>query len=439
MAESAGRLCRANDVGILRLDGDVLRVVAHYGPIASPLGLEISVIRGSVGGRAVLDRRTVHVADVQAERNEFPESSALAGELGYRALLSVPLLREGVASGVIALRRTEVEPFTDKQIELLETFADQAVIAIENVRLFTELQEKNSALTRAHAQVTEALEQQTATSEILAVISSSPTDVEPVFRTILANANTLCGASFAVLWLWDGEALTAVAHENVSPALAEDLATARVRPHRRNPLGLTMLEQTVVHVADVLADPRFVPENVPTYRLEGARSILSVPMLREGTLVGVINIWRREPRVFTDSQIALVRTFADQALITIENVRLFTELQSSNSELSVSLDQQTATSEILRVISSSPTDAQPVFDAIAHSTVRLCEAARSTVWRPQGELFRCVARCAMTPAGDVVRVSTEDAVWDADSLPGRAVREGQILQVNDVPENSTVP
>src|SRR4030095_895566 len=183
VVQSATRFCGAHDAELYRLDGTDLKVVAHSGPISAPMGRLIPVVRGTVAGRAVLERRSVHVADLQAEPKEFPIGHALAREFGYRAVVSVPLLGEGKVIGTINLRRTDVRPFTEAQIALLQTFADQAVIAIENVRLFKELQEKNKALTEAHAQVTETLEQQTATGEILRVIASSPTDVQPVFDT----------------------------------------------------------------------------------------------------------------------------------------------------------------------------------------------------------------------------------------------------------------
>jgi GAF domain-containing protein len=367
---NACRLCNATLAVLWRFDGEFLIGAAHHK--ASPRFAEsiMRPVRPSREGPArlaALERRVVHVADMATEPGYAP--MVLQYEHA-RTVLAVPLLRDDDLVGVVAMWRREVQPFTDKQIALLKTFADQAVIAIENVRLFNETKE--------------ALDRQTATSEILRVISSSPTDVNPVFRTILANANRLCDASFSVLWLWDGEAPTAVAHENVSPAMAEALRTARPLPNRRNPLGLSILEQTIVHVADVLADSRFTPEDVPTYRLEGARSIVAVPMVREGALVGVINAWRREQRSFSDGQIALLRTFADQAVIAIENVRLFTELQEKNRALTAALEQQTATSEILRVISSSPTDLTPVFDAILANACRLCGATLAALWRVSG-------------------------------------------------------
>jgi len=190
---SAARLCDALDATMFRVDGDVLRLVAHEGPIPSdPVGTPRQLTPATPSGRAVLEGRTIQVADIQADVGEYPEGSAFGRALNFRTVLSVPLLRRGDAIGAIAIRRTEVRPFTDRQTELLQTFADQAVIAIENVRLFTELEEKNQALTEAHAQVTEALEQQTATSEILRVISRSPTDIQPVFDTIAESVVRLC-------------------------------------------------------------------------------------------------------------------------------------------------------------------------------------------------------------------------------------------------------
>jgi two-component system NtrC family sensor kinase len=187
VVRSAARFCGAYDVCIFRLDGDHLRLDAHHGPVAQPDGFLLPVVKGNVGGRTVLERRVIHVADLPTETAEFPEAAANARRLGFRTILSVPLVREGVAIGVIQLRRPESVPFTDKQVSLLQTFADQAVIAIENVRLFRELEARNTELT-------ETLEQQTATSEILRVISQSPTDVQPVFDTIVRNAVRLCGA-----------------------------------------------------------------------------------------------------------------------------------------------------------------------------------------------------------------------------------------------------
>src|SRR5262245_12802854 len=194
VAQSAARLCDAYDAGIFRVDGNVLRLAAHHGPLAAPAGLVVPLIRGSAAGRAVIERRTFQVADLQAEVEEFPEGSGLARRFGYRTTLNVPLVREGVAIGVIVIRRSEVRPFAGKQVELVTTFADQAVIAIENVRLFNETKE--------------ALERQTATAEILRVISQSPTDVQPVFDAVVERAARLCGANDAAIFRVDGDNLT---------------------------------------------------------------------------------------------------------------------------------------------------------------------------------------------------------------------------------------
>jgi two-component system NtrC family sensor kinase len=335
VVESAARLCEANDVAIYRRDGDRLRFVAHHGsiPPPGPVGKYLRPLdRGSVNGRSVLEGRILHIADLQAETDEFPTGSGLARRLGFRTMLSVPLMRGGAAIGTIMVRRTEARLFSERQVALLQTFADQAVIAVENVRLFTELEEKNKALTQAHAQVSESLEQQTATSEILRVISGSPRDVQPVFETILANASRLCEATFAAVFLYDGEALAIAAHQNASPQFIDYFTRTRLFPSLDGPSRRAALQRRPVHVHDLLTDPTFKP--LALHTTENARTVLSVPLLRENQLIGVVTIWRREARPFTSEQVALLKTFADQAVIAIENVRLFKELEGANRELS---------------------------------------------------------------------------------------------------------
>jgi two-component system, NtrC family, sensor kinase len=394
IAEAAARLCEAFDAAIFHLEGERLRLVAHHGPIPTvgPVGqFTIPLVRGIAIGRSVLDGRSIHVADIETEAEEFPEGNEQLRRMGVRTILSVPLMREGVAIGAIGLRRTEVRPFTDQQISLLQTFADQAVIAIENVRLFKELEARNTDLT-------EALEQQTATSEILRVISSSPTDIQPVFDVIARSAATLCDALFASVNRFDGEFLHHVADYNV-PAETLELISQNYpkRPDRTGTGSRAVLTRTVVHIPDILEDPEYRRDLAVT---GGWRGMLSVPMLRGVDPIGSITIAKAEPSLFTDTQVALLQTFADQAVIAIENVRLFTELQASNRDLTDSLERQTATAEILRVIASSPTDLQPVFTAIAESAKRLLGGFSGSITRLIDNALHLGALTSTNPAGD---------------------------------------
>src|SRR5439155_13778583 len=314
------------------------------------------VNRGTAAGRAVVDAQTVHVEDYAAKsEDEFPEGKEVVQRLGFRTVLATPLLREGIAIGAIVIRRVEMNPFSEKQIKLLETFASQAVIAIENVRLFKELQDRNR-------QLTEALEQQTATSGILSVISSSPTDVQPVFDTIVKNAARLCEGSGCSVVRFDGEMVHLVAQHNIS-AEARDGMTRRYprHPTRESAMERAVLDSTVTHIPDVSQDPDF---RLHVELAGEVKALLAAPLLRDGRPIGAIGVNRSYPGFFTDNQIALLKTFADQAVIAIENVRLFQELQVRNRDLTEALEQQTATSEILRVIASSPTDIQPVLDVV---------------------------------------------------------------------------
>jgi GAF domain-containing protein len=376
VAESAMRLCEANDAYIGRVDGAILHLNAHSRDASRRR--DVPLTRSHIVGQAILDRRTIHIHDLMAE----PEDTARAPSwrsLGVRTLLATPMLREGSAIGTITIHRMEVRPFTEKQIALLETFANQAMIAIENARLFNELQVRNRDLT-------EALEQQTATSEILRVISSSPTNLQPVFETILNNARRLCGADSGGFFRFDGQRLHFVTEVGQSPEWRSSYVTREpFPPGRETATRLAALERRIVHVPDILAAPEFAEYQTGRHAREGIRSALAVPLLKDNTLLGVITISHRpEARQFTDSQIALVKTFADQAVIAIENVRLFQELTEA-------LEQQTATSEILGVIASSPTDIQPVLDAIAQNAARVCGADDATIRLLEGEEMVFVA------------------------------------------------
>jgi two-component system, NtrC family, sensor kinase len=433
LAESAARFCAAYDADIWRLDGDVLRVVGHHGPIPTPLGHTIPVIRGTVVGRSALDRQTVQVTDLQAEVDEFPEGSASARQFGHRSIVSVPLLREGVPIGAITLRRTEVQPFTGKQIDLLKTFADQAAIAIENVRLFTELQARNRELTTA-------LDTQTATSDILRVISRSQTDVQPVFDAIVASAVRLLEADSGLLTRIAGDQIEIAALTSTDPAgdailrAAYPLSRHSDRVHAR-----VIRDRAPLNVADAQTDPRLPDVQHATARARGYRSHVAVPLLRHDEALGAIAVTRHAPGGFTDDEIALLQTFADQAVIAIENGRLLSELQERNESLtqahaqvSEALEQQTATAEILRVISTSPTDLQPVFETIAENALRLCDAAVSGVLRFDGALIHLAAHRNFSPAMRAIIPQDYPMAPTRRRMSGRAILDRTVVHVPDV-------
>jgi signal transduction histidine kinase len=324
--------------------------------------------------------------------------------------------------------------FSDQQVGLVKTFADQAVIAIENVRLFRELQEKNEALTQAHAQVSESLEQQTATAEILSVISSSPTDVQPIFDAIAERAMRLCEAEQGIVTKFDGEKihLAALAHFDARGAEAMR-RTFPLRPERGSAIGRAVLTRTVVHLPSLLDDPEYTFAGLA--RETGFRNGLAVPMLRDGRVIGIIGVARLTPGPFADRQIDILKTFADQAVIAVENVRLFKELETRNRELTEALEQQTATSEILRVISSFQTDVQPVFDAIAAKALDLCRATTGWVYRFDGELIHIAAAHSLRPeAVEVIRESYPMLPSQGGGT-ARAVLSRAIVYIPDIRED----
>jgi signal transduction histidine kinase len=420
LVQSAVRLCDANKAYLVPIEGTTIswgatcgfsleyqELLKRHAPLAG---------RGTMSGRVALERAPVQISDVLAD----PEFTWFeAQKLGnYRTLLGVPLLREGILIGVLGLAREMVRPFTDRQIELVQTFADQAVIAIENTRLLNELRE--------------SLEQQTATSEVLQVISSSPGDLEPVFQGILASATRICEAQFANLLLYQGNEFRRVALHNAPPKWAEltrrNQGAIRLPAASKDPLGRVIATKRLQHIEDMRTEQAYIEREhqplVSLVELAGARTVLLVPMLKEKELVGIVAIYRQDVRLFTDKQIELVQNFAAQAVIAIENTRLLNELRES-------LQQQTATADVLKVISRSAFDLQTVLQTLVESAARLCDADQGTITRQKDGVFYRAEAYGLPPEF-LEMVRDVPVKPERGSMNGRTLLEGKVVHIPDV-------
>jgi two-component system, NtrC family, sensor kinase len=438
IVSAAARLLRADGGILTRVAGELIELAAFTssGPAGDEglrAGFPVSV-HGTGSMQAITVRGPAPFVSTDFgtdERLNEGTRRRLAAR-GFRSGAAVPLIDKGISIGALSVTRRDPGAFAPDEIALLKTFADQAVIAIENVRLFKELESRNAALT-------EALNQQTATAEILSVISASPTQVQPVFDAIVASAVRLCNGVHGAILRVDGNTLDHVAQFGHETAVLEE-----IRRHFPQPIDYArpssplraIRERRVVEVTDTETTPG-VPDFIrEAARRQGFRSELWVPMLHGENAIGTIVVTRREPGRFTDKQIALLRTFADQAVIAIENVRLFKELQEKNQALTIAhaqvsetLEQQTATSEILRTISTSPTDLQPVLDAIATSAARLLEAEDVGIIRVAGDLLRLVAGCGpvYTAWGPGTAIPLSRG-----SVSGRAVIDRTVMHIRDL-------
>jgi class 3 adenylate cyclase len=418
VGENAARLCDANNAVIFRLEGNVLRQAASYGgiPTTSHPSEGLPVNRDTVTGRAVCDHQTIHVYDLASEDHEYPLGSKHAKRDGHRTTLATPLLREGIPVGAILIRRMKVSPFSEKQVELVKSFADQAVIAIENTRLLNELRE--------------SLQQQIATADVLKVISRSTFDLQAVFKALVESAAQLCRAKMANIALLKEDAFEYYAAYGFEPDYMAYVRSHNLKADRGSVIGRAVLEARMVHIHDVLVDSEYATGPGNRWRLDaqkrgGYRTALGVPLLREGKPVGAMFLSRDTVEPFTQQQIDLVTTFTAQAVIAIENTRLLNELRQS-------LEQQTATADVLKVISSSPGDLEPVFQSMLVKAVQICEAKFGVLFRCYHDSeFHAVAWVGVTPEYEESLRERQSFRPDADAPLGRLLLTKELVHTAD--------
>jgi GAF domain-containing protein len=431
---------KAGFANLVLLDGDVFRRAAmHHAPAQYAERWRREPTRrrmpGTIPDQVVRAKKAVQIVDLlQGEKASPPAQFG-----GARTLLGVPMLKDAEVIGIIWIYRQEVRPFTDMQIALVTNFAAQAVIAIENARLLNELRQRTTDLTERTADLTEALEQQTATSEVLQVISSSPGELEPVFTTMLEKAVRICDAKFGTLYLYEEGGLRLVAAHDV-PEFFEARGSSPIQPAPGGGLDVAMRTKRTIHISDLAASQSYAerhPRMVEAVELGGIRTVVAVPMLKDDEVIGIIAIHRREVRPFTDKQIALVTNFSAQAVIAIENARLLNELRRRTADLTEALEQQTASAEVLQVISSSAGDLEPVFESLLANATRLCEANFGFLSIYEGEGFFSVgARHSVPPAFPEAAKGTTFRVHPSTPL-ARAAATKQFAQTLDYAEEQS--